>query len=929
MAVASHGHDPDTGIGRPGPEPIVLQAGTADRLNVPGGDFIVSAEYGRTGNDLIVNGTDGGRVLVRDYFTATPPPLLVSDSGARMSPDLVTTLVGPLAPGQYAQAGGVPSPNQAVLIGRVEISEGNATATHADGTVVSLVKDSSVFKGDVVRTSADAKLGIVLVDKTTFALGENARMVMNEMVYDPAAAAQGSFFGTLLQGSFVFVTGEIAKAKPENFVVDTPFAVIGVRGTKVGVVVESNTVQVSQGSVGVNHKLTGLSYTVDAGFGVSLPPSGVPQIVPMSLTTLGAAIESLDINVSQPMTPFSRNPNGNSNSPNNSPEGAPGNPGDNPRPDRNPDGDPAPAPGPGRDGANSQTGGEAGLAPPGIAKDSAFLADGKPDPKDFGPTDPLAPSEFGAFSGPENFEPPPPPPPPPTNNGDNLPPLGTNLPPDEIINGTSGNDTLVGGAGNDRITGGLGDDTLFGGLGNDTYVFQTGDGIDSITDTGGFDRIEFTETATNDVDDIARTAGGDLTFTFELGEQITIVGQYTGNRVEQIQVDALKDIDDETITLQVGLNGGATNDLLIGTSAAETISGFDGNDTIRGGLGNDTLNGGNGNDDFLWRLGDGNDVIEGGTGNDKLDFRGNSVAANTWTVTDISTRVDVQQTTTGDVLDLGDVEEVEFRGGSGVDTLTATSTTINIKAYGRAGNDSFVGGSGNDEFSGGAGADALNGGAGNDVAVYDKDALNGGSAGVTVNLGSGTATDGFGNADTLTSIESVRATNQVDTLTGSAGNNVIQGLGGNDIIDGGGGNDTLVGGKGADSLTGGLGADTFDFSLRSDGAATALNGTVTGLGLSVDIVTDFATGTDSVKLLQNEYDLGGATISGGVNFEVIGTSYDGTNGTSSRYAAGQGTLILDSDGRLISDLNGSAAGYTVVAEFQGTVPAPGDFTIVT
>ena len=393
MAVASHGHDPDTGIGRPGPEPIVLQAGTAERLNVPGDDFIVSAEYERTGNDLIVNGADGGQVVVRDYFTATPPPLLVSDSGTQMSPGLVATLVGPLAPGQYAQAGGAPSPIQAVPIGRVEISEGSATATRTDGTVVGLVKDSTVFKGDIVRTSADAKLGIVLVDKTTFALGENARMVMNEMVYDPAAAAQGSFFGTLLQGTFVFVTGEIAKAKPENFIVDTPFAVIGVRGTKVGVVVESNTVQVSEGSTSISHKLTGLSYTVDAGFGVSLPPSGVPQIVPMSLTTLGAAIQSLDINVSQPMTPFSRNPTGNSNSPNNTPEGAPGdgpgNPGDNPRPD----GDPATEPGPGRDGANRQTGGEAGLAPPGIAiaETSPFenfkapeFVSGRPPSTDFG-----------------------------------------------------------------------------------------------------------------------------------------------------------------------------------------------------------------------------------------------------------------------------------------------------------------------------------------------------------------------------------------------------------------------------------------------------------------------------------------------------------------------------------------------------------------
>jgi Ca2+-binding RTX toxin-like protein len=917
MAVASRGHGLDQQGGPPETESLVLEAGHIGTLTVPGGDFLISAEYDRTGDDLIIVGADGARVVVRDYFTLAEPPTLISDLGTQMSPDLVATLVGPLAPGQYAQAGGGASPSaQTAPIGRIEIIEGGATATRVDGTVVSLIKDSMIFKGDVVRTSGDANLGIVLIDKTTFALGENARMVMNEMIYDPAAAAQGSFFGSLLQGTFVFVTGEIARATPENFVVDTPFAVIGVRGTKVGVVVESNTVQVSEGSTSISHKLTGLSYTVDAGFGVSLPPSGVPQVVPMSLTTLGSGIQSLDINVSQPMTPFSRNPGGNNSTPDNAPE----NSGDNPNPEGNPGADPTTEPGPGGEGANSRTGGEAGLGPPGIATDSVFLFSEKPPPKEFGP---LVPGELFGPPVPKIFGPLPPPP---TENSDNPVPPDT-LPPNLTIVGTSANDVLLGGAGNDRITGGLGDDSLVGEFGNDTYVYQTGDGNDSITDIGGFDRIEFTETAENDVDEITRTAGGDLIFTFELGEQISIIGQYSGNQVEQIQIDALKDIDDETFALQVGLSGAATNDLLIGTNAQETIDGFGGNDIIRGGLGDDTLNGGAGDDDFLWRLGDGDDVIEGGAGNDVLDFRGNPSAANTWTVADISVRVDVQQTTTGDILDLGGVEKVEFRGGSGVDSLTATSTTIKLRAEGRAGNDSFIGGSGDDEFSGGAGADALDGGTGNDTALYNKDALNGGGAGVTVNLGAGTATDGFGNADTLTSIENVRATDQLDTLTGSTSDNFMEGLGGNDTIIGAGGNDTLIGGKGADTLTGGIGADTFDFASRGDGTLTAINGTIGGLGLTIDVVTDFATGTDTVRLLQDEYDLGSTTIANGVNFEVIGADYDGTNGTSSRYASGQGTLILDSSGRLISDLNGSAAGYTVVAEFQGSDPVVTDFTV--
>ena len=158
MAVASSGHGLDRQIGAPDSESHVLQAGHADNLSVPGSNILISAEYERTGDDLIIVGADGARVVVRDYFTQAEPPTLVSDIGMQMSPELIAALVGPLAPGQYAQAGGGTAPTaQAAPIGRVEIVEGGATATRSDGTVVSLSKDSSVFKGDVVRTSGDAK----------------------------------------------------------------------------------------------------------------------------------------------------------------------------------------------------------------------------------------------------------------------------------------------------------------------------------------------------------------------------------------------------------------------------------------------------------------------------------------------------------------------------------------------------------------------------------------------------------------------------------------------------------------------------------------------------------------------------------------------------------------------------------------------------
>jgi Ca2+-binding RTX toxin-like protein len=53
---------------------------------------------------------------------------------------------------------------------------------------------------------------------------------------------------------------------------------------------------------------------------------------------------------------------------------------------------------------------------------------------------------------------------------------------DDLLTGLGGNDTLIGNAGDDQLVGGLGDDILSGDEGDDTYVFNLGDGIDTIYD---------------------------------------------------------------------------------------------------------------------------------------------------------------------------------------------------------------------------------------------------------------------------------------------------------------------------------------------------------------------------------------------------------------------------------------------------------------
>ena len=88
----------------------------------------------------------------------------------------------------------------------------------------------NVEKGDVVASGSDSTVGITFIDGTVFGLSSNARMVLNEMVYDPNGSNNSSLL-SLVAGTITFVAGETAKHG--DMKVDTPVATMGIRGTAV------------------------------------------------------------------------------------------------------------------------------------------------------------------------------------------------------------------------------------------------------------------------------------------------------------------------------------------------------------------------------------------------------------------------------------------------------------------------------------------------------------------------------------------------------------------------------------------------------------------------------------------------------------------------------------------------------------------------
>ncbi|MEO5335993.1 MAG: FecR domain-containing protein, partial [Magnetospirillum sp. WYHS-4] len=198
-------------------------------LTVADGRLLVEGEYHRLGPDLVIVGKDGGKVLIKGYFSQENPPDLTSGGGTVIDGALAARLAGPLAPGQYAQAGAMPV---AQPIGKVTKLNGSVTVTHADGVKAPLKGGDSVFADDVVETAGDGGIGIEFADKTTFALGPKGRMVLDDMVYDPGAA-QNKLGISLVKGVFSVVSGAIAKENPDAMVIKTPVATVGIRGTKV------------------------------------------------------------------------------------------------------------------------------------------------------------------------------------------------------------------------------------------------------------------------------------------------------------------------------------------------------------------------------------------------------------------------------------------------------------------------------------------------------------------------------------------------------------------------------------------------------------------------------------------------------------------------------------------------------------------------
>jgi Ca2+-binding RTX toxin-like protein len=125
---------------------------------------------------------------------------------------------------------------------------------------------------------------------------------------------------------------------------------------------------------------------------------------------------------------------------------------------------------------------------------------------------------------------------------------------DNELSGMAGDDHLYGRDGDDRLSGGLGNDELNGGIGNDSYLFQRGDGGDTISDrdtaAGNVDVLAFSDVSSNQI--WFQQSDSDLVIRVIGTEDAVVVTNWyggTANQIEQIQAGGETLRNDQVQTL--------------------------------------------------------------------------------------------------------------------------------------------------------------------------------------------------------------------------------------------------------------------------------------------------------------------------------------------------------------------------------------------
>jgi hypothetical protein len=117
--------------------------------------------------------------------------------------------------------------------GRIKVVSGTVFIVRG-GAQLPAQAGQAVFQADSLRTGRDGRIGVTLHDDTRISLGPASELRLDRFAYAPSEGV----FGLVLRvsrGVAAYVSGRIAKLAPDSIRLETPAAVVGVRGTTVAI----------------------------------------------------------------------------------------------------------------------------------------------------------------------------------------------------------------------------------------------------------------------------------------------------------------------------------------------------------------------------------------------------------------------------------------------------------------------------------------------------------------------------------------------------------------------------------------------------------------------------------------------------------------------------------------------------------------------
>ena len=444
-----------------------------------------------------------------------------------------------------------------IQVGKVMVSTGGVFLETPQG-LAPLAVNNPVYRDSVIVTKAGGHVEVKFEDGTVLSQGANARMAVDNYVFDSSGASPSGLLLNMGQGAFRVITGKIATQNPENFNVKTPLATIGIRGTDFTIETGPNGDLVLVGKISPDHILlvedhfgtvrfinyAGMIVVLDEQHGIT----EIREATPEEIERIQNALPVTSFDYQEPESHGDTEHGGGGGSQGESHGDGQDQGGSHGGPQAthdfdtglfNPFGDyhgydvyrgeegyrgllDDQGRGTGGGPWYEPAGGETGSTSDVLSSAGADVF----DPGAGGQVVQVVTDIFGT-TGPDVLTG--------TSGPDNIYGLAS----DDLIHGDSGSDRIYGMAGNDTLFGDGGDDTIFGEAGNDSIA--GGVGNDVLFGGPGRDVFTFMEMGPGNADavmDFAKTATGSMPTGAAVGDRIDLVitafpglqfNTYTGN----------------------------------------------------------------------------------------------------------------------------------------------------------------------------------------------------------------------------------------------------------------------------------------------------------------------------------------------------------------------------------------------------------------